>query len=548
MEKTPKQDGIIKPTATSSGQKSHIRRNPMGHTELVIARKGKKSEGTLNELSVQLMELLEEIAMSAMPALSAEQLPNERATNQPFTPQLVSSGGDQTRANGDAVTNMRGSTPLASPSLDVQKSGKKASGYRSTSGRNQNYIMAEPQGNSIDVKGLRESMTGTAGIAIAPMGYNTIEPTSKKRKTRKPTKMTMEYSDMRNEIDRLLNEWEPEFVAGDYDPGQYKMDHLGGSGVTSRRYKKHEGSDSLEMMDHGDPFGADHHETAAMCDVDEDGVEHESQGGHESTSGDPLGDDCCDEVGHNWPDQPRHKGGGVAEPVKGRRYADGGVLTSRSTPDGGVSESKWSPAKIGGLMGSDINVRALFENYARTTKAVHLEGFTQLCEAHGSDVILDQTSLLKLMANNRQYMFHEHRDADGTYWLKEEMDCDSDSDIGLDLSLDIDLPGYGEQHFDVSGDQGDDDYMGDEGFDDEGDEGAMGGEGFDDEGAVGDEGFDDEGAVGDEGFDDEGFDDEGDVGGLEGDEGDIAQMGDGMGGESDLDSELRSVGGQDAGF
>jgi hypothetical protein len=186
-------------------------------------------------------------------------------------------------------------------------------------------------------------------------------------------------------------------------------------------------------------------------------------------------------------------------------------------------------------MGSDINVRALFENYARTTKAVHLEGFTQLCEAHGSDVILDTTSLLKLMANNRQYMFHEHRDADGTYWLKEEMDCDSDSDIGLDLSLDIDLPGYGEQHFDVSGDQGDDDYMGDEGFDDEGD---MGGEGFDDEGDMGDEGFDDEGAMGDEG----------DIGGMQGDEGDIAQMGDGMGDESDLDSELRSVGGQDAGF
>jgi hypothetical protein len=107
MKKTPKQDGMIKPTATSSGQKSHIRRNPMGHTELVIARKGKKSEGTLNELSVQLMELLEEIAMSTMPALSAEQLPNERATNQPFTPQLVSSSGDQTRAIGDTVTDVQ---------------------------------------------------------------------------------------------------------------------------------------------------------------------------------------------------------------------------------------------------------------------------------------------------------------------------------------------------------------------------------------------------------------------------------------------------------
>ena len=105
------------------------------------------------------------------------------------------------------------------------------------------------------------------------------------------------------------------------------------------------------------------------------------------------------------------------------------------------------------------------------------------------------------------------------------------------------MPGYGEQHFDVSRDQGDDAYMGEEGFDDEGDEGALGDEGFDDEGATGDEGFDDEGATGDEGFDDEGA-----MGGMEGDEGDIAQMGDGMGGESDLDSELRSVGGQDAGF
>ena len=462
MPRIPSPDGI-------GSDRIHYRVNPSGHIEQVVKKKTGEDE-TLNELSDNIDEILEDIEMSSTPALSAE---------MPFPgrqfPQMVGSRNDNIRNLGDTITNATGSTPLAGD-LDETDGGMVSSNYHDESEDKHNPVELIGKDGESKPKSLiqSESFTGTAGIAIGPV-YGVIEPSkgykrSKKLKTVKPNG-TWE-STMRSDIDRLLNEWEPEFQAGEYDPGEHYMDHHGGEGVAGRKAKAAKAHGSSETKNHGEPFGAKHNKTAAMCDVEESGVETEPQGSHESSVGDPLGDDCCDEVGHNWPDQPRHTGGGVAEPVKGNRYSDGGVLHGAT--------NEWSPARIGKLMGEDRDLQTLFDNYANKTKFVHLEGFQALCDAHGIDAILDQTSLLGLMANNASYMFHEHRDADGTYWLKAVVTENDDpmAPVGDDEELGDDYMGdEGEAAFSGEDDLAGDDLAGDD-LADYGDEGDLAGDEF----------------------------------------------------------------------
>lgn len=399
-----------------SGSRVYYRLNPSGHKEQVIRQKGKLDDATLNELAADINHMLEAIEMGANPSLSAE-------TPMPyrFTPQLVTGRGESHRINGDTITNMSGSTPLQGD-LDEAPEDSRTTTYNA--GRSNKHKSALLSGDAEEGELTLvhlESFTGTAGIAIAPIA-GTLGPI-KSRKSRKlrvaKPNGTWEHN-MRSDIDRLLNEWEPEFKAGEYDPGEHYMDHHGGEGVAGRKAKKAKGS-SGEMKNHGEPFGASHNETPAMCDVEENGVENKPQGDHESSVGDPMADDCCDEVGHNWPDQPRHKGGGVAEPVAGNRYSDGGQLHGASM--------EWSPARIGKLMGEEVNLQRVFNAYARANKVICLEGFADLCEAHGIDVDLDHTSLLRLMADNKAYMFYEHVDADGVYFMKRPI---SESQHGAD--------------------------------------------------------------------------------------------------------------------
>jgi hypothetical protein len=385
--------------------------------------------------------MLESMEIGTSPSLSAE-------TNMPdrFIPQLVTAHGDSIRAQGDTITNASGSTPLQGDLSDKPNTPKANMYY---DGRSNKHKSALRGGDAEEgPKGFvqAESFTGTAGIAIAPIaGTLGLKTPQRKRKHRIVKPNGSWENIMRSDIDRLLNEWEPEFQAGEYDRGEHYMDHHGGEGVAGRKAKKAKAAGSSEMKNHGEPLGAKYRKTVAMCDVEENGVENEPQGVHQSSVGDPTSDDCCDELGHNWPDQPKHKGGGVAEPVAGNRYNDGGLLHGTSM--------EWSPSRIGRLMGGDADLQSLFNSYAKSTKAVCLEDFTALCDAHGIDTILDHTSLLKLMQNNRQYMFYEQADSDGIYYTKRmvnenqslELDqtggsgmmmIDDDPSIGVNLSPD----------------------------------------------------------------------------------------------------------------
>lgn len=383
---------------------SHYRLNPKGHKELVINKKGGDEE-TLNELSSSISQLIEYIDMgeTSHDAMSAEMNQFDRnATsrpNQTFTPTPTLSSGDREIAAGESATNMTGSTPRAGD-ISQQKTLK-------NTGRNKYILSGDDAYN--------ESFTGTASIAIAPIQYDILDDESDSEDDDEDSKGTKSMSENigRNMKKKTLVEWQPEFAAGEYSPGEYKMDNKGGEGLTGRNVKKMKGPKPGDMKNHGDAFGAGHHETAAMCDVEESGVEDKPQGVHKSTHG-QASDGHTSEVGHNWPNQPRHKGGGVGEPMGGSRYSDGGVL-------GGSTQMEWSPEKIGNLMGEEVDIQALFDAYARSNSQIHLEGFVELLRAHGSEALIDEGSFVTLLKNNKEFIFHEYNDNIGPYWLSESV-------------------------------------------------------------------------------------------------------------------------------
>lgn len=417
-----------------------MRINKSGQPELVRKKKGKKDEGTLSELADSVSRLLEYMDFGGqMPAMSSEQLPNSRAVNQ--SPELVASSGDLVRNNGDTITNMTGSTPLAA---DDPESSRAKSNLQATalSGNVRNKYIAGSSGDGIDYSATHsECVTGTAGIAIAPTQYEVIDNDDDDEE-----ESNQLLENRMKTVDDLLMEWEPEFKAGEYSPGDYQMVSPTGDGVAKRKAKQDRvGAFDTDTSEAGKPFPGKHKDTAAMCDVDEDGVENEPQGSHESTHGEPT-DGHQSNVGHDWPSKPKNDGSGVAEPFGGTRWGDGGVLDGGSGPDdehykkgspglpkdGPITGVKgpqmgqpmegWSPEEIGQMLGDEIDIQNLFDNYARETGQVHLESFQELCDAHGAGIVLDESSLLQLMDANQEFMFHEHHDADGAYWLPETIE------------------------------------------------------------------------------------------------------------------------------
>jgi hypothetical protein len=103
MPRVPHRDGEVERRG------AYTRINPLGHEELVVHKHGKRPEGTLSELEEladSLLDLLEDIEFGGLPSLSAEQPNDQRAVNQPDTPQFVASRGDPARAAGETLTNM----------------------------------------------------------------------------------------------------------------------------------------------------------------------------------------------------------------------------------------------------------------------------------------------------------------------------------------------------------------------------------------------------------------------------------------------------------
>jgi hypothetical protein len=450
LEKMP----VIKPEEGEiERHNAYTRLNPKGHKEFVTS-----DEETLNELylddllGINLNEYMD--MGESTPAISFEQPMSTRNSNLRFTPRLTGSPNEAIRSNGDSLTNMRGPTKLAADSPEDQraKSNLKANAFRGSKYKGNisgNKNIVSYGGDNIDYGATHnECVTSTAGIAINPsfatydqlreIGREIGKKTGKKKSRRKLSENIM------NDIDRLLNEWQPEFKAGEYDPGDYKMPSPTGNGVAKKGLKKdNTGARDTEIKHSGKPWPRKHNETAAMCDVEESGVETKPQGSHVSKHA-KADDGIQTELGHNWPNPPKHSGGGVGEPVSGTRYTDGGVLKGTAPSDGSnqgakaklpssgpitgtkgpqLGQMEWSPEKVGQLLGEGLNIQDLFDDFVRhgNLAQVDLESFQQLCDAHGAGVTLDENSLLTLMDNNAEFLFEGMEDSYGAYWRYEPL-------------------------------------------------------------------------------------------------------------------------------
>ncbi|MDB4489970.1 hypothetical protein N9045_00495 [bacterium] len=359
---------------------------------------------------------------------SPEQIEYTRRRNK-FTPELVNSDGDKEREAGDTITNMTYSTKQASDGPEQSRAKYKSNvpdkniiGYSG---------MSEDQVRKI-ASVIEESFTGTGAIAISPVGgYDTVsDKASKKKKSKKKsnelTETDMNRQQLSGAIENILKEWQPSFDGGEYSPGEGGVEAPSGEGVADKRPKKDSvGKAPTNMSNHGDAFGASHNETAAMCDVGENGVEDKPQGSHESSVGDPT-DGYQSKMGHDWPAQPKLSGG-AAEEVEGQSYDKGGVVKgaaatdmeagrTKGGPKMGVAE-QWNPSSIGSLMeGEDGNIQTLFDKYAREYNIVCLEDFQAICNANAKGVTLSMESMLNLMKTNSDFIFYEGHDANGPYW------------------------------------------------------------------------------------------------------------------------------------
>jgi hypothetical protein len=417
-----------------------VRVNPSGHREVVVKQKGKRDDETLNELARELMGMLESIDLAPLPsgggAGSPEQPNYMRHFNQPDTPLMVGATGDIERSVGESPNNMTASTPQMVSGPGVPPTKMNTTTNPLGSDLSNKYITGSLSGID-DGATQSECFTGTAGIAFAPVALGE-KPKRKKRRT--ATEDHLESNMTR----KTINEWEPSFKAAGYTPGDYQMPSPTGTGVAARKPTQDKvGAYDTDTSASGKEWPRDHKDTAAMCDVDEDGVEHKPQGSHESTHGEPT-DGHTKKVGHDWPAEAENDGSGVAEPFEGDRWSDGGVLkgqapdgleysnrdvgmpsdgpiTGTSGPQlGQPSESRWTPENVGTMMEGEFDVQSLFDNYARHANFVCVEDFQQLCDAHGAAVELDRKSLLRLMQNNQEFMFREGQDASGAFWLVAE--------------------------------------------------------------------------------------------------------------------------------
>jgi len=442
MPKIPPEDGIER-------HKAYTRLNPNGDKEFVVD----DDEETLNELSEDILDMLESVAFGGpLPtgggAGSAEQPQSDRRHNS-FTPQLVGSSGDQAREAGEDVNNFTSSTPQAAdgPELSRAKSKIGTKMIRGVGPRNK-YIAAG-EGDPLDGATRNESFTGTGAIAISPGGgYDFVddedddeENDNQESEKQTESSMTRQNDVLSEQVNQLLAEWEPSFKGGEYSPGDYQMPSPTGGGVADRKPTKDKvGAYDTNTSNQGKEWPRKHKETAAMCDVDEDGVENKPQGGHESSVGDPK-DGHQTELGHNWPDEAKNTGGGVAEPFEGDRWSDGGTLkggsgqneggnigssqkmptsgpiTGTTGPQLGQPSESWDPQSIGTMMEGGPDLQVLFNSYARDyNRTVCVEDFQALCNAHGGDAMVDEVSLLRLMEANQEFIFYQGEDANGPYW------------------------------------------------------------------------------------------------------------------------------------
>lgn len=401
-------------------------------------RQSSQSDGTdtLNELADAVLMQLEDFELGpGMPAIMPDQQNYQRKFNQPNAPQMTGSRGDLMAIRGESPNNMTGSTPLTADSDEQsrEKSPLRANIAHVIDIRNK----ITPGDIEIRTHGVthNESFTGTAGIAMPPGPYDVLPEEEADDQEKPHAESTM------TQLDQLLREYEADFKAGGYNPGDYQMPSPTGHGVAARELTHNNvGKRDTELSDAGQPWPRTRKRNVATGVVDDDGVDHRPQGEHESKHAE-ANDGIQKEVGHNWPDEAHNTGSGVAEPFEGTRWSDGGVLKGQAPHDemyrsGGPGmpgegpitgtsgpqlgqpwREGWNINDIGDMIEEDtVGLQALFDSYARRTEAVCLEDFSALCRAHGLTVDLDEVSLQNLMHENREYIFYEGYDANGVYW------------------------------------------------------------------------------------------------------------------------------------
>jgi len=402
-----------------------IRINPQGDEEEIPARGPEvddEDDETLNELAQGLLDLVEldlnllgldenvdmgAVSSAAEGGISREQLPHtnvrnrrsnklsapvltrgtERGDGQPVDNDLEGSGMHSVRAEGPelsrAKSKLRGNS-MGEPSKHTTKD-------------NEAQRSGLEHGVSVD-----ESFTGTGAIAIVPYAHEFVsdeeEDEENQDKESKKTENIMNRKPALNE-DGLSKS----------PSGGPAMDSPSGQGVANKSAKQETvGQYDTNTKSHGEAWPRQHNETAAMCDVDENGVENDPQGVHVSSSGKPD-DGHQSAVGHDWPAEPKSSGG-AHEAAGGAGHMSGGHSSD-------VSESAWTPELFGKMMSEDdMNLQTLFDSYAKDVTLVCLEDFKTLCSVHGSDVVLDHRSLENLMEANQDFIFYQGEDADGLYW------------------------------------------------------------------------------------------------------------------------------------
>jgi len=431
---------------------AHYRLNPGGHRELVVKKKGKSDEETLNELADNLIALANEsIAFGGpAPAMSPEQQGYQRNVNN-ITPQgmadngqlLTRSDAEETVTAGESPNNLTSSTEQQADGPERSRV-KSRIGTRTTRGigpRNK-YIAGRRSDGITHSATYDESFTGTAAIAIGP--YDVLKSDDEDNEDIETSESLM------TKASKVLNEWEPKFAGGgDYSPGDYQMPSPKGDGVAERKPTKDKvGKFDTETSESGKEWPRKFSNNLAMSSVDNNGVDGSPQGHHESTHAE-ASDGHQTAVSHNWPDEPKNDGSGVAEPFEGERWSDGGTLkdgsgadeehfkaggpgmpssgtiTGTSGPQYGEVQESWTPDLFSTLMEGEINLQDLFDAYAASGReAVCMEDFQMLARANGSDVQVDQQLMLDLMKVNKQFMFYEGTDAHGPYWVPNAINED----------------------------------------------------------------------------------------------------------------------------
>lgn len=347
-----------------------LRVNPSGDEELVYS----DEDEVLND--------------DVMQAISPEMLNYQRAMT---SPQHIVSASDIKRVNDDTITNMTGSEPLASKGPDDSRAkAAVAATARGSDIRDKSIIGNDPIG--LDQGATHsESVTGTGAIA-APPGF-----VAQRRKNM-------------NKKKKVVNEWSPEFVAGEYKPGDPAMPKLGGKGLADKNSNELKvGKHPTDTTAHGDAFGMKRKKSVGMAVANDQGLVTDPQGEHKSTHGDPTADDCCDPLGHDWPAEPKHSGS-ISEPVAGHSYGAAAIK------GGSVAEESWSPQNFAKVLGEETDLQALFDAYARTVPHVCKEDFQTIVNANGVGVVVDDVSLNTLMAKNKDFTFYANEDANGPYF------------------------------------------------------------------------------------------------------------------------------------